>query len=85
MIYLNVSLLDGKTMKLDKFLKQKHGRQAWLAKELNVTAGFINQITNGSRPIPARFGIAIERATKGEVTRKDMFSNWAEIWPELAD
>ena len=85
MIYLNVSLLDGKTMKLDKFLKQKHGRQAWLAKELNVTAGFINQITNGSRPIPVRFGIAIESATKGEVTRKDMFSNWAEIWPELAD
>ncbi len=72
-------------MKLDIFLKQKHGRQAWLAKELNVTAGFINQITNGSRPIPTRFGIAIERATNGKVTRKDMFQNWAEIWPELAD
>ena len=80
-----VSLLDEKIMKLDKYLRQKHGRQAWLAKELNVTAGFINQITNGSRPIPARFGIAIERATQGKVTRKDMFSNWVEIWPELAD
>lgn len=71
-------------MKLDAFLKEKRGRQAWLAREINVTAGFINQLSKGTRPIPARLAVQIEQATGGEVTRKDMFKNWIEIWPDLS-
>jgi len=41
---------------------------------------------NGIRPVPIIRAVAIERATEGLVTRRDLRpSDWHLIWPELAD
>ncbi|MEF8755966.1 MAG: helix-turn-helix domain-containing protein [Accumulibacter sp.] len=41
---------------------------------------------DGKRRFPAELCAAIERATGGAVTRRDLRpDDWARIWPELAD
>lgn len=36
--------------------------------------------------VPVKYCAAIERATRGEVTRRDLRpDDWQDIWPELAD
>lgn len=46
------------------------GGQAALAKTLNVKPPTVNQWASGERPVPAARAVEIERATKGQVTRK---------------
>ena len=59
------------------------GRSA-LAKRLGVTAAAIGNWK--MRGIPVQQCVAIERATGGLVTRKDLRpDDWADIWPELAN
>lgn len=56
-----------------------------LARLLHVSAAAVNQWVSGVRPVPARHCSAIEQATKGAVTRKDLRpKDWADYWPELA-
>lgn len=45
------------------------GGQKALAKAIGTTPQFVWQWAKGRRPIPPRFAIAIEDATKGAVTR----------------
>lgn len=72
-------------MNLKNYLSQERGRQAALAKALGFHAPDISRWADGVRPIPVQYGAAIEKATDGMVTRKDMFpENWQLIWPELA-
>lgn len=60
------------------------GGQAALARAIGVTAPAINQWLSGARPIPIERCVAIERATGGEVSRKELRPNdWENIWPEL--
>ncbi|MBB5414067.1 DNA-binding transcriptional regulator YdaS (Cro superfamily) [Paraburkholderia sp. JPY171] len=42
-------------------------------------------INEGGRPIPIKFGLPIEQATKGEVTRLELFpvDVIEKVWPEL--
>lgn len=62
------------------------GSQAALAQDVGVRPAFVSQWLSGTRPIPPMRCIAIERATGGAVTRKDLRpDDWAQIWPELAD
>lgn len=35
------------------------------------------------RGIPIERCVAIEQATRGTVTRRDLRSDWRDIWPEL--
>ena len=61
------------------------GGQASLAKYLQVTPAVISQWIKGIRPIPVIHCVAIERATSGVVTRKDLRpDDWQKIWPEFA-
>lgn len=54
-----------------------------LARLLSVADATVTQWRNGQRPIPLERCIAIERATAGAVTRKDLRpDDWSEIWPE---
>lgn len=56
-----------------------------LARALGVTPPTVHQWLKGLRPIPVERCTAIERATCGQVTRRDLRpDDWQEIWPELA-
>lgn len=54
-----------------------------LAEAVGVTSGFICQIKSGEKQCPEKLAVAIERATGGAVTRKDLRPDWRELWPEL--
>lgn len=71
-------------MNLSDYLSQQRGRHAALAKAIGVHAPDISRWLNGDRPIPTKYGAAIERATAGQVTRQELFPDeWQQIWPEL--
>ena len=70
-------------MKLDEYIKVR-GRQAQLARQLGVSPVLIHQWAN-ERPIPVQRCLAIELATEGQVTRKELRPNdWHAIWPDLS-
>ncbi len=72
-------------MKLNEFLSER-SRARKLAREINVSEVQISLWSNGRRPVPEGRCVAIERATGGAVTRKDLRPNdWQDIWPELVD
>lgn len=60
------------------------GSQRALSDALDVTPATVNQWASGIRPVPIERCPAIELATAGEVTRRDLRPNdWWLIWPEL--
>lgn len=72
-------------MNLLQYVKTQ-ATQRELATKLAITPVLINQWANGKRPIPPERCVEIERATAGEVTRRDLRpDDWMRIWPELAD
>ena len=72
-------------MELSLWLKSERGRQARLARFLKVTDPVVAEWSSGSRPVPVRHGMGIERFTDGVVTRRDLFGSTCEsIWPDLA-
>lgn len=57
-----------------------------LAAMVGVKPPTVSQWVKGDRPVPVKQCTAIERATGGAVTRKDLRpDDWADIWPELAN
>lgn len=61
------------------------GGQAVLARAIGVAPSFINQMVHGSRGVGYINAVAIERATEGAVTRRDLRpDDWHLIWPELS-
>lgn len=62
------------------------GSATALAQLLQVSAAAVGQWKSGARPIPVRQCVAIEAATSGAVSRRDLRPNdWQSIWPELAE
>lgn len=60
------------------------GSQAALAERLGVTRGAVNQWKDSRRLVPLEHCAAIEIATAGAVTRRDLRpDDWHRIWPEL--
>jgi DNA-binding transcriptional regulator YdaS (Cro superfamily) len=73
-------------MELKKYLKLKRGNAAQLARDIGSYPPDISDYAKGKKPIPFPFGPAIEEATGGLVTRKDLFPDtWAKNWPELVE
>lgn len=71
-------------MKLNDYIRLRRGVASELARELGVAPILISQWARGTRPIPIPRCVAIERATKGAVTRRDLRpEDWQEVWPEL--
>ena len=54
-----------------------------LASSVGISPSFAWQIKEGVRPCPVRTAVAIEKATDGVVSRKDLRHDWKLIWPEL--
>lgn len=73
-------------MKLDDYIKSP---DSMTVEELASAIGVAHSMTvrswqhgyAGRKPSPKNF-IAVERATNGLVTRKDLRPDWREIWPE---
>lgn len=72
-------------MNLETYLSTV-GTAAGLASNLGISPVLISQWRTGTRPVPIERCVAIERATDGAVTRRDLRPNdWQDIWPELAE
>ena len=60
------------------------GSATALADLLGITKGAISQWKDKGRSIPFEYGAAIETATSGAVTRRNLFpDDWQRVWPEL--
>lgn len=74
-------------MDLKKFFEvSERGTQALIAKKIKAHQPDIYRWASKERPVPINKCYAIEQATNGLVTRKDLRPNdWHLIWPELVD
>lgn len=77
-------------MDLKTYLKeQPRGTAARLAETLQVSPVIVSQWVadnDKARPVPFDRCVAIELATGGAVTRKDLRpDDWHLMWPELAE
>lgn len=71
-------------MKLTDYLKTNSN--ADLARALGCPAALVSQWKLGVRPVPLERCTAIEKATRGAVSRRDLRpEDWHLIWPELAE
>lgn len=69
-------------MNLKTYLETRS--QTELANTLGVTQGAVWQWANGLTAVSPERCTAIERATEGQVTRRDLRpKDWHLIWPEL--
>lgn len=66
-------------MKLTDYLNKT--TQAEFAEKLGVTQSMVSQWQKNTRPIAPAQCVAIERITKGEVTRQELRDDWQDIWP----
>ncbi|NLZ11651.1 MAG: helix-turn-helix domain-containing protein [Alcaligenaceae bacterium] len=65
---------------------QNLGSASELARKVGVTPQAVCFWRDGLRKIPAEKCSAIELATMGAVTRKDLRpDDWHQIWPELKE
>ena len=72
-------------MNLPTYLQTPGLNKAAFAREIGVSNAMLYQFEKGIRPVPHKYGAAIEAATGGLVTRQILFPNdWRRIWPELA-
>lgn len=71
-------------MTLSDYLKAERGRTNALAALLGVSGSLVTQWGNGNKGVSAERAVDIERATDGEVTRRDLRpADWWLVWPEL--
>jgi DNA-binding transcriptional regulator YdaS (Cro superfamily) len=61
------------------------GSQSQLARQLQIAPQLVGQWAKGKRPVPISRCLPIEKATEGQVSRRDLRpDDWQTIWPELA-
>jgi len=73
-------------VKLNHYLESNNIRQTQLARAVGLQPQLMYQWVRLRRGVPIERCVAIERATGGVVTRKDLHPNdWHLIWPELVD
>lgn len=73
-------------MRILKYLEEKNITQSTFAEMVGVSIGMVSQWISGHRPVSPIQCVAIEKATNGLVTRKDLRpDDWYLIWPELIE
>lgn len=56
-----------------------------LARAVGLAPAQVSQWMSGTRQVPLRYAAAIEQASGGAVTRRELFPDcWQFVWPELA-
>jgi DNA-binding transcriptional regulator YdaS (Cro superfamily) len=70
-------------MKLRDYLSAERGSSARLAAQLEVSPSFLSQMAAGDAAISPARCVLIEKYTEGAVTRRDLRSDWMDIWPEI--
>lgn len=75
-------------MDLKTYLSLERGRTSALARAIGAYASDVSAWASdkaNKRPIPVHFGLPIEKATGGQVTRLDLFPEDVirNVWPEL--
>ncbi len=71
-------------MNLSEYTKAERGRGAALGAAIGVHPVMVSQWAGGVKPVPLERCTAIEQATGGAVTRRDLRpDDWHRIWPEL--
>ena len=72
-------------MQLQEHLKLSgRGSKAVLARAIGVHPPDLSDWLSGKRAVPVHHCVAIERATEGAVSRRDLRPHdWQDIWPEL--
>lgn len=71
-------------MHLADYLSAERGRQAALCKQIGIHAPDVSRWAQGARPVPIEHCAAIEAATCGAVSRRDLRpADWHRIWPDL--
>jgi DNA-binding transcriptional regulator YdaS (Cro superfamily) len=72
-------------MNFKDWVNEQRGRSLAIAQALGVTPPVVSDWVCGKKGIPWERCTAIERATGGAVTRKDLRPlDWQDHWPELA-
>ncbi len=73
-------------MELTQYISsQGRGAISRLAVSIGAHVPDVSRWASGKRPVPERAAVAIERATEGAVSRRDLRpDDWHLIWPELA-
>lgn len=54
------------------------------AERCGTSVGFIRKAIYQGKDLNPKVCVAVERESMGEVTRKMLRDDWAQIWPELA-
>lgn len=73
-------------MLLLEFISKEHGAAVRLAHAIGAYEPDVRRWANGQRSTPVHHCVAIEQATGGQVTRRDLRpDDWCLIWPELAE
>lgn len=74
-------------MNLKDYLSNtERGGATSLARALGVSISYLSQMAAGTSSISPARCVAIEQATAGAVTRKDLRpDDWHLIWPEIAE
>lgn len=68
----------------DHLASLDHAKEANLAAASGATVGHMRNVASGFRAASPVLASAIERATDGAVTRRDLRpADWHLIWPEL--
>jgi DNA-binding transcriptional regulator YdaS (Cro superfamily) len=72
-------------MNLKTYLDSERGRTSALAKAIGAHASDVSAWKSGARPVPVHFGLPIEQATSGQVTRLELFPEEVirQVWPDL--
>lgn len=70
-------------MNLKNYLASlERGAATKLAAKLGISISYLSQLASGKAPISAARCVAIEQATDGVVSRKELRDDWQSIWPE---
>jgi DNA-binding transcriptional regulator YdaS (Cro superfamily) len=73
-------------MNLLAYVKEERGRGAAIAAAVGVHPVMVSQWATGAKPVPVDRCAAIDKATGGKVTRRDLRPlDWHEHWPELVN
>jgi DNA-binding transcriptional regulator YdaS (Cro superfamily) len=71
-------------MKLIDYLLETNTKKADFARAIKVPDALLYQWLNELRPVAPKHCPAIEAATGGKVTRKELRpDDWQDIWPDL--